>query len=202
MSMSSLYHRVGGIWGVAAPYLPAPAKYCQDNNTSWTTTGNLAKELALISVWGPLAAVRETGEAAVAAVMGSVVVAAGAKALGLGRCAFEGVYGVLSAKAAQFTVEVNTTVDRLEDMLERTGFFSAAQSEVKTPGVLRDDASSDALPDGKLPYFFGDDSDGAQEFAAPGQDFPPSPDAFAFACPPLESPAVELTGNCAALPLA
>jgi hypothetical protein len=202
MSMSFLNHRVGSIWGVAAPYLPAPAKYCQDNNISWTTTGNLAKELAFISLWGPLAAVRESGEAAAAAVMGSGAVAAGAKALGLGRCVFEGVCKMLSAKAVEFAVDVNTTVDKLEDMLERAGFFGPADGQVKMPGIFRDDAGGDVLPDDRLPYSFADYSDGTQEFAAPGQDFPPSPDTFAFACPLLESPAVELTGNCAALPLA
>lgn len=63
--MSFLHNSARGTWNLATSCFSAPAKYCQDNNIDWTTTGNLAAELALITVWGPLAAVREAALAKV-----------------------------------------------------------------------------------------------------------------------------------------
>lgn len=68
ISMSFLYNIAGSIWNTAASYFPAAGKYCEDHNISWTTTGNVAMELAA----GPLAVAQQSGKAAMTAVAGAI----------------------------------------------------------------------------------------------------------------------------------
>lgn len=70
--MSFLYDSAIGLWNTAASCFPAAAKYCEDNNISWTTTANLASEVGTIVIWGPLALAQETGKAALEAVANAI----------------------------------------------------------------------------------------------------------------------------------
>ncbi|MEG2878382.1 MAG: hypothetical protein RR928_10130 [Comamonas sp.] len=64
ISMSFLYNSLNTIWNQATSYFPATAKYCETNNISWTTTGNLASEIGFIATKAPLAAAEAVGNAA------------------------------------------------------------------------------------------------------------------------------------------
>lgn len=244
--MFLLYNSIGGTWNTATSCFAAPMKYCQDNNISWNTTSKLAQELAFISVWGPLAAVRETGEAAMTAVVDSVTetiahwaysakdivsdathcalatahawtlgtstgdgasatmvagLAAGIKALDLGYGAITSAYTMVSSKAVKFTLDVNTTLNQLEDRLQCTGLFEAADSTVSTPCAFGWDEDGDVAADESLHHGFDEHGAGAHAFAASWEDLMPSPDDFAMDCVVLAGVPVDFTENCAALPL-
>lgn len=79
--MSFIYNNLSSLWNTAPSYFPQIAKYCSSNNINWTTSTNLAKDVALLPVLAAAAAADKVGKAALDAV-GEVANAAPALAYG------------------------------------------------------------------------------------------------------------------------
>lgn len=106
--MTSLHYALSSLWNTTVSGFPATARYCEDNNINWTSTGNLARELGSIAVKGSEAIVG-TATSLVAAGAGAApgiagaakdLAAQGAQALGHGYGAFKDGCTTLSGKAA------------------------------------------------------------------------------------------------------
>lgn len=79
--MSFLYNTLNSLWNTTTSYFPGTVKYCETNNISWTTTGNLASEIGFIAKEAPLAAAAAVG---IAAMNAASEVAAATHALAYG----------------------------------------------------------------------------------------------------------------------
>lgn len=62
--MSFIYNSLNSLWNTTTSYFPETVKYCAANNINLTTTTNLAKDVALLPVFGTLAMAKAAGEAA------------------------------------------------------------------------------------------------------------------------------------------
>lgn len=83
--MSFLYNSLNSLWNTTTSYFPETVKYCAANNINLTTTSNLAKDVALLPVFGTLAMAKAASEAATqAAAQAADAVIEGAPALAHG----------------------------------------------------------------------------------------------------------------------
>lgn len=96
--MSFIYNNLSSLWNTAPSYFPQIAKYCNSNNINWTTSTNLAKDVALLPVLAAAAAADKVGKAALDAV-GEVANAAPVLAYGVKDLAQKALVG---AHAWQF----------------------------------------------------------------------------------------------------
>ncbi|MCD2513536.1 hypothetical protein [Comamonas endophytica] len=100
--MPFLYNGANALWNTAASYCPSAVKYCQDNNISWSTIGNVASELASVFAGGPLSAVHQSGKATMTAAASAVASVVPAWTLGAKDLVSQAAHSALAAPHAWY----------------------------------------------------------------------------------------------------